>query len=43
VGLFLLALMVLAIVAAAAWLGPDVLREFRTMTECWQSPELAAC
>lgn len=43
VGLFLLALMVLAIIAAAALLGPDVLREFRSMTECWQNPELAVC
>lgn len=43
VGLFLLALTVLAIIAAAALLGPDVLREFRTMTECWQNPELAVC
>ncbi len=43
VGLFLLALMVLAVMAAAALLGPDVLREFRSMTECWQNPELAVC
>ena len=43
VGLFLLALTLLAIVAAAALLGPEVLREFRSMTECWQNPELAAC
>jgi hypothetical protein len=43
VGLFLLALTVLAIIAAAALLGPDLLREFRGLTECWQNPELAAC
>lgn len=43
VGLFLLAFMVLAIIAAAALLGPDVLREFRSMVECWQNPELAVC
>lgn len=43
VGLFLLALMVLAIIAAAALLGPDVLREFRSMVGCWQNPELAVC
>lgn len=39
----MLALMVLSTIAAAALLGPDVLREFRSMTECWQNPELAAC
>lgn len=35
--------MVLAIIAAAALLGPDVLREFRSMVGCWQNPELAVC
>lgn len=43
VGLFLLTLTVLAIIAAAALLGPDVLREFRHMIECSQTPELSTC
>ena len=43
VGVVLLVLMVLAIIAALALVGPDVVSEVRRMVDCMNTPEQAIC